>query len=107
MKSADLRKRHDLAGADRLHSPPVRHILVQRQVTSGAMIIVQVGCQDPPKMDFVKDDDRVEKFAPAGASRAAAQPITRSTYGDCQGDRGAVSTSVIPIPAKRSRAVFP
>ncbi len=29
--------------------------------------------------------------------------MTRSTYGDCQGDRGAVSTSVIPMPAKRVR----
>ncbi len=32
--------------------------------------------------------------------------MTRSTYGDCQGDRGAVSTSVIPMPAKRSRAAL-
>ena len=58
-------------------------------------------------MAFVQDDDMIETFAPASASRAAAQPMTRSTYGDCQGDRGAVSTSVIPMPAKRSRAAFP
>ncbi len=107
MKPADLWKRYDLATADRLHRPSVGRILVERQVTSGAMIIVQVGCQDPAKMDFVNDDDMIETFAPASASRAAAQPMTRSTYGDCQGDRGAVSTSMIPIPAKRSRAAFP
>ncbi len=64
MKSADLRKRHELATADRLDRASVGRIRVQRQVTSGAMIIVQVGCQDPPKMDFVKDDDMVETFAP-------------------------------------------
>ena len=64
MKSADLRKRHELATADRLHRPPVRRILVQRQVTSGAMIIVQVGYQDPAKMAFVQDDDMIETFAP-------------------------------------------
>ena len=64
MKSADLRKRHDLATADRLHRPSVGRILVERQVTSGAMIIVQVGCQDPPKMTFFKDDDMIETFAP-------------------------------------------
>ena len=79
MEPADLRKRHDLAIADRLHRPSVGRILVERQVTSGAMIIVQVGCQDPPKMAFVKDDDMVETFAPASASGAAAQPMTRST----------------------------
>ena len=79
MKSADLRKRRDLATADRLHGPSVGRILVERQVTSGAMIIVQVGCQDPPKMAFVQDDDRVGTFAPASASGAAAQPMTRST----------------------------
>ncbi len=107
MQSADLRKRHDLATADRLHRPSVGRILVQRQVTSGAMIIVQVGCQDPPKMAFAQDDDMVETPAPDSAPRAAAQPMTRATYGDCQGDRGAVSTSVIPMPAKLSRAAFP
>ena len=58
MKSADLRKRHDLAAADRLHRPSVGRILVERQVTSGAVIIVQVGFQDPPKMVFVQDDVR-------------------------------------------------
>ncbi len=42
MESADLRKRHDLATADRLHRPSVGRILVERQVTSGTMIIVQV-----------------------------------------------------------------
>ncbi len=107
MKPADLRKRHDLATADRLHGPSVGRILVERQVTSGAMIIVQVGCRDPAKMAFVQDDDMVETFAPASASRAVAQPMARATYGDCQGERGAVSTSVIPMPAKRSRAAFP
>ena len=64
MKSADLRKRHDLATFDRLHRPSEGRILVQRQVTSRTMIIVQLGCQDTPKMDFVKDDDMVETFAP-------------------------------------------
>ena len=64
MEPADLRKRHEFAAADRLHRPSAGRILVERQVTSGAMIIVQVGCQDPPKMTFVKDDDMVETFAP-------------------------------------------
>ncbi len=41
MEPADLRKRHDLATADRLHRPSVGRILVERKVTSGAMIIVQ------------------------------------------------------------------
>ncbi len=49
MKSADLWKRHALATADRLHRPSVGRILVERQVTSGAMIIIQVGYQDPAK----------------------------------------------------------
>ncbi len=107
MEPADLRKRHDLATSDRLHGPSVGRILVERQVTSGAMIMVQVGYRDPPKMAFVQDDDRVETVAPASASRAAAQPVTRSTYGVGRGERGALSTSVIPMPAKRSRAAFP
>ncbi len=64
MEPADLRKRRDLATADRLHRPSEGRILVQRQVTSGAMIIVQVGYQDPVKMAFVQDDDMIETFAP-------------------------------------------
>ncbi len=64
MKSADLWKRYDLATAERLHRPSVGRILVQRQVTSGAVIIVQVGYQDSPKMVFVQDDDMIETFAP-------------------------------------------
>ncbi len=64
MKPADLWKRHGLATADRLHRPSVGRIFVQRQVTTGAVIIFQVGYQDPPKMAFVRDDDMIETFAP-------------------------------------------
>ncbi len=72
MKPADLWKRYDLTTADRLHRPSVGRILVKRQVTSGAMIIVQVGCQDTPKMAFAQDDDMVRH------SRRI-EPMTRST----------------------------
>ncbi len=95
-----MRKRHDLATADRLHGPFVGRILVQRQVTSGAMIIIQIGCQDPPKMDFAQDNEMVETFAP---DRTDDTLDMRRL----QGERGAVSTSVIPMPAKRSFAALP
>ncbi len=52
MEPSDLRKRHDLATANWLHRPSVGRILVERQVTSGAMTRVQVGYQDPAKMTF-------------------------------------------------------
>ena len=34
-------------------------------------------------------------------------PITRSTYGDCHGDRGAVTTSSMPIAFIRERKAIP
>ncbi len=57
------------------------------------MVIFEIGRQDPPQVPFVQDDDVVQALASASALRAAAQPMTRSTYGFCQGDLGAVSTS--------------
>jgi len=45
-------------------------------------------------MALVEDDDVIQTLA-------GIEPITRSTYAFCHGDRGAVITSVIPIASTR------
>ena len=93
MQTADLWKRHDLSGAAGLNRSPLRGVLAQRKMGSGSVVVIQVRNKDLPQVAFIENDDVIEALPPASASRAAAQPITRSTKGFCHGERGAVTTS--------------
>ncbi len=107
MESANLWKGDDLARFGTIDWPGDRTVLTQGQVSVGAVIVVEVGCENAPQMPLADDDQVVEAFSSDGASRAAAQPIILSTKGFCQGDRGAVTTSSIPMALILARTRAP
>jgi hypothetical protein len=59
-------------------------------VRAPLVVVDEVALQVAAQRAFVPHDDVVEALAPE-------EPITRSTNGFCQGERGAVSTSSTPI----------
>src|SRR5258707_15131903 len=69
-------------------------VFVQRQVSPELVVIRDVGCDDAAEMSspntrrWSRHSRRIE-------------PISRSTYPFCQGDRGAVGRSRIPMLLRR------
>lgn len=100
MQAADLRKCDDLPAADRLNRPPVGCVFAQRQMRTGSMVVIEVRAENPPQVPFV------ETITWSKQSRLM-DPITLSTNVFCQGDRGAVSTSSMPIAFTRDRKTVP
>ncbi len=64
MKSANLWKGDNLALARRLSRARLRAILAERQMSSGSMVIVEVGGKNPPQVPLIEDDDLVQALAP-------------------------------------------
>ena len=60
---------------DRLHRPADGRILAQREMRSGAVIIVSVGTQHVPEMAFAKDHDMIEAFPPDRADETFAATV--------------------------------
>jgi hypothetical protein len=54
------------------------------------VMILKIPRQHTAQVTLIEDDDVIQTFA-------AVEPMRRSTYGFCQGDRGAVTTSLMPI----------
>ena len=62
MEPADFRKLHD--------SPPRRwfdgtwlgRVLVEREMRSGSVVVVQVASQDPPQVTLAENDDVIQAF---------------------------------------------
>lgn len=107
MQTTEIWKGYDPPGIGRLNGPSRRCLLAQRQVRPRSVIVVEVRGKNAAQMSFVEDDDVVEISSPDGASRAAAQPIARSTKGLCHGERGAVTTSLMPMALTRVRTSVP
>ncbi len=107
MQAADLGKGNDGPGTARLNRPGDRAVLAQSQMRARAVIIGDVRRKDPPQLRLVEDDDVVEALSPARASRPATQPITLSAKGFCQGERGAVTTSSMPMALILARNTKP
>ena len=57
---------------------------------TGAIVIVGVGSEDPVQMSLAQDQDMVQAFSPDRADEPFDVPF-------CQGERGAVGRSRIPI----------
>src|SRR5258708_37580950 len=92
MKSAEDRSRGELAEpSDR---PIGRRILAQGQMGSEFVVIAGVGRKDPAQVSFAKDDDVIRH------SRRI-EPISLPACPFCQGDRGAIGWSRIPMAARR------
>ena len=56
------------------------------------MVVVEIGRKHPAQMAFVENNQVVETLPPE---------IACSTYGFCQGERGAITTSAMSITATR------
>jgi len=100
MQPADHRQRDHFAFTDRLALAWLRSVLVEREVGSGAVIVVDVLAQDAPQMLLSEDNDVVQAFPAKGPDHALA-------VGICHGDRGAVRTCSIPIARTRRTKAAP
>ena len=69
---------------------PRRRILVQRQVCSAPIVVARITAQQMEKMALSQDNHVIQQ------SRRI-EPIARSQYPFCQGERGAVGRSRMPI----------
>ena len=87
VQTADFGSHHDASG--RLDDAFRRSILAERQVRPRPLVVRNVGPKDTTKMPLIEDDDVVQTLA-------TDRPMTRSTWGFCQGERGAVRTAVRP-----------
>ena len=61
---------------------------------AGAIVVVGIGANDTAKMRFAKNQDMVQAFS----SDRADEPFYMSF---CQGERGAVGRSLMPMAAER------
>ena len=100
MQTAEMRDLNDSTGRRRLHRPGHGRILVQREVRPPIEVVGEVLLKMTPQGAFVPHDDVVQALG-------RLEPITRSTNGFCQGDRGAVSTSSMPIASAPRRNSAP
>ena len=92
MKLAENRPRRNLA--EPLDWPMARRILVERQMCPEFVVIAGVRTKDPTQMHFAEDDDVIEAFAADRADQPLRMPF-------CQGERGAVGRSRMPIAESR------
>ena len=100
VKPAHLGHGNNPSPLGRFNRSSVRRVLPKRKMTTRTVIVVQVAGHLPPERRFIHHDDVIQAFA-------RMEPISRSTYGLCHGERGAVSTSVISISAASVRKASP
>jgi hypothetical protein len=100
MQASDHGYLDDPALVGVLHESRLRGVLVEGEVRSGTVVVDEVVAQQATQMGVVKHHHVVEALA-------AQVPMTRSTYGFCQGDRGAVLTSWIPRECTRRENTTP
>ena len=67
VQATDFGDRNDPAAFRRLDRPPVWCILIEREVSSGPVIVRDVAGQDAAQVLFTKDEDVIETLAPEGA----------------------------------------
>src|SRR5258708_364460 len=63
MQTADFRKGDDHARGRRTYRAGLRAILGERQMRSGAAIVLEIGRQDAAQVGFVENDDVIETLA--------------------------------------------
>ena len=64
MQPPDLRNRDDRAEFRRLDWPSVRRVLVEREMSSSAVIVREVPSQDVAQVPLTEHDEMVEALAP-------------------------------------------
>ena len=70
MQTAHLRERDDLACRGRLYAARLRAILVEREMCSGPVMILNIPRQDATQVTLVKDDNVIQTFAADRADEA-------------------------------------
>src|SRR6266852_1478147 len=96
MESADLGQRNDAALLGWLNGARLGRILLECEMGARAEVVAEVAAQTTTEVSLVQDDDVVEKLAAEGTNHAFGEGV-------CQGERGAVRTSVVPISFTRRR----
>jgi len=71
MQTPDLRNRDDWAEFRRLDWPSVRRVLVEREMSSSAVIVREVRGQDASQMPLAENDDMLQALA----SHRADEPL--------------------------------
>ena len=92
VEPAHLRRCDDAAGRRRHDLARDRRVLLKCQMRSRLHVVGDVSGEHLAQPRRVHDDDMVEALT-------SDRPITRSAYAFCHGDRGAVRTAWIFIPA--------
>ena len=62
MEPADFRKLHDSPHRWRFDGTWLGRFLVEREMRSGSVVVVQVASQDPPQVTLAENDDVVQAF---------------------------------------------
>jgi hypothetical protein len=64
MQATDFRNLHDRAHLRPLDWPPIRRILLEREVSSCSVIVREIAGQDAAQVRFTKDEDMIQTLAP-------------------------------------------
>ena len=100
MQTTNLREGNNLTSCWRVYWTRLGAILVEREMRSGFVMVLKIPRQNCAQVMLVKDNDVIQTFAADRTDKAL-------TYGFWQGDRGAVTTSLMPITRTRSRKTGP
>ena len=75
VQATDFGDLNDPAAFRRLNRPPVWCILIEREVSSGPVIVRDVAGQDAAQVLFTKDEDVIETLAPDGADEPLRERV--------------------------------
>ena len=75
VQAPDFGDLNDPAAFRRLNRPPVWCILIEREVSSGPVIVRDVAGQDAAQVLFTKDEDVIETLAPDGADEPLRERV--------------------------------
>ena len=96
VESTEVGQGNDAAVRRWLDRARLGRILLESDVSARAVVVAEVAAQTTMEVSVVEDNHVVEQFASDGADHALGE-------GFCQGERGAVRTTVVPMPFTRCR----
>jgi hypothetical protein len=113
VQATDFGDLNDPATFRRLNRPPVWCILIEREVSSGPMIVRDVAGQDAAQVLFTKDEDVIETLAPDGADEPLRERVLPRAVRRGQDFTDSHALHALPLhpaqalasPTQRSRSV--
>ncbi len=94
VKTADLGDGDDFTQRQWFDAAWYRRVAIQGKMRPATVVVLEISGQDTTQMGLIEHDHMIQ------ASRRI-EPMTRSQYGFCQGDRGPMGTSSMPMPSTR------